>query len=198
MKTPQEHKRTSVKEILSKTLGSTLTRLVPVSIVVEESIQDDFTKVDFSFQEAHGSTIRKVDMREISGLGFVDCLFKGCIQEYSQKYNSLSNIMLSDFRISPIFSMAKNSVRTDAKTDVAICVEIKDHGIAEFRSRSRSIVYSSLVATLEAFQFYINCQRSFEKLKWIVDDAKQRNRNDTVQSCLKDMSAITEMNTYAR
>ena len=198
MKTPQEHKRTSVKEILSKTLGPTLTRLVPVSIVVEESIQDDFTRVYFSFQETHGTAVRNVDMKKVSGLGFVDCLFKGCLQEYSEKYSSLSNLILLDFRINPIFSMAKNSVRTDAKTDVSVCVEIQDHGIAEFRSRSRSIVYSSLVATLEAFQFYINCQRSFEKLKWIVDDAKQRNRQDTVQMCLKDMSAITEMNTYAK
>ncbi|HAI39875.1 MAG TPA: hypothetical protein DCM40_18155 [Maribacter sp.] len=198
MKTPQEHKRSNVKEILNKTLKTTLTKLTPISILVNESIGDDFTKVDFSFEEACGEIIKTVSLTDISGLGFVDCLFKGCLQEYSEKYNSLSNIMLSDLKINPIFSMAKTSARTDAKTDVSICVEIKDHGIAEFRSRSRSIIYSSLVATLEAFQFYINCQRSFEKLKWIVKDAKQRNRQDTVQSCLKDMAAITEMNTYAK
>ena len=198
MKTPQEHKRSNVKEILNKTLKTTLTKLTPISILVNESIGDDFTKVDFSFEEACGEITKTVSLTDISGLGFVDCLFKGCLQEYSEKYNSLSNIMLSDLKINPIFSMAKTSARTDAKTDVSICVEIKDHGIAEFRSRSRSIIYSSLVATLEAFQFYINCQRSFEKLKWIVKDAKQRNRQDTVQSCLKDMAAITEMNTYAK
>jgi|TARA_X000001388_G_scaffold77480_2_gene78493 hypothetical protein len=198
MRTPQEHKRSSVKEILNKTLSSTLTKLTPTAILVHESIEDDFTKVDFSFKEAYGDATRTVILKQISGLGFVDCLFKGCLQEYSEKYNSLSNIMLSDLKINPIFSLAKNTARTDAKTDVSICVEIRDHGIAEFRSRSRSIVYSSFVATLEAFQFYINCQRSFEKLKWIIDDARQRNRNDTVQSCLKDISAITEMNTYAQ
>jgi hypothetical protein len=198
MKTPQEHKRTSVKEILSKTLKTTTTKLSPISIEVNESIRDDFTKVDFSFEETHGELIKIVNLEQVAGLGFVDCLFKGCLQEYSKKYSSLSNMVLSDLKINPIFSMAKNLARTDAKTDVSICVEIKGLGLAEFRSRSRSIVYSSFVATLEAFQFYINCQRSFEKLKWIIDDAKQRNRSDTIQACLRDISAITEMNTYAK
>ena len=198
MKTPQEHKRTSVKDILNKTLQTNITKLSPISIVVNESIQDDFTKVDFSFEEKQGEVIRTVCLEQVSGLGFVDCLFSGCIKEFSEKYDSLSNIILLDLKINPIFSLSKNSIQTDAKTDVSICVEIKDHGTADFRSRSRSIVYSSFVATLEAFQFYINCQRAFERLKWIVDDAKQRNRQDTVQMCLKDMAAITEMNTYAK
>ena len=198
MKTPQEYKRGDVKEILSRTLKTTITKLTPLSITVKESLQDDFTRVDFSFSEEHGDVCRTIDLKEVPGLGFMDSLFSGCLREYSDRYDSLSNIILVDLRINPLFSMSRNTIRTDAKTDVSICVEIKNHGTAEFRSRSRSIIYSSFVATLEAFQFYINCQRTFEKLNWIRKDAIQRNRADTVQTCLADMSAVAEMNVYAK
>ena len=77
-------------------------------------------------------------------------------------------------------------------------VEIRNHGIVEFESTSNSIMHSSFSATLEAFQFYINCERTFQKMKLIMDDAKARNRSDIFQRCLFDLSALTEMNSYEK
>ena len=59
-----------------------------------------------------------------------------------------------------------------------------------------SIVYSSLVAMLEAFQFYMNCDKTFNKLRFLIKDAEVRNRGDIKQSCISDLSALTGVNTY--
>ena len=50
-KTPQEFKRENVKKLFNKILGSTETNLEPLSISTSESLNDDFTTTEFSFQE---------------------------------------------------------------------------------------------------------------------------------------------------
>ena len=60
------------------------------------------------------------------------------------------------------------------------------------------VIYSSFISSLEAFQFYINCQRTFEKIMLAVEDARERNRGDIIQSCVADLSKLTEVNTYEK
>ena len=60
------------------------------------------------------------------------------------------------------------------------------------------MIYSGFVSALEAFQFYINCERTFHKIQVIIEDATLRNRGDIVQSCLTDLSKLTEVNTYEK
>ena len=79
---------------------------------------------------------------------------------------------------------------------VILRVEVQNHGISEFQHESRSMIYSSFVSALEAFQFYINCERTFDKIKLAVEDASERNRGDIIQACLADLSKLTEVNTY--
>ena len=50
-KTPQEFKRQSVKQLFNKILKDSKTKLEPISISVSESLNDDFTTTEFSFQE---------------------------------------------------------------------------------------------------------------------------------------------------
>ena len=70
--------------------------------------------------------------------------------------------------------------------------------LAEFSCVSRSILHSSFIVTLEAIEFYINCERTFHKIQIILGDAEQRNRGDIVQSCVTDLSKLTEVNTYEK
>ena len=72
-------------------------------------------------------------------------------------------------------------------------VKVGDLGVSEFVSRSDSIIRSAFATTLKAFQFYMNCEASFDKIKIALDDATKRNRGDIQQRCLTDLSKITEM-----
>lgn len=194
-KTPQEFKRQNVKELFSKILRDTVTNFEPLSICASESLNDDFTTTEFSFQEL-GISSRLVS-RESKGKGFVDGIFNGLYQEYIQTYPSLEKIKLIDIKVNPIMK-ASRSLGSDAKASVVFSVEVSGHGIAEFQHKSRSMIYSGFTSALNAFQFYINCERTFHKIQTIVENAKQRNRGDIIQECLSDLSMLTEVNTYEK
>ena len=196
MKTPEDFRREDVKSIFKRRLKEETIQLKPLSIKIEENLLSDKTIVDLSFEKSYRDYSKTFIFQEVTGSGFVDAIFKTCATAFSEEYKSLRNLSLVDLVVRPIFSMASTDAKTDAKTDVIFRLETKQHGISEFRSRSRSIVYSSLVATLEAFQFYMNCDKTFRKLQFILEDAQGRNRGDIAQLCVSDLSTLSRVNTY--
>ena len=194
-KTPQHFRREKVKTLFNKILKENKTILTPLSISCSESLDDDFTTTDFSFEEK-GSVSRIVSLTDIKGKGFVDGLFRGLHENYVADYTSIEKIKLVDIMVNPIMKASKK-LGSDAKAFVLFRIEVDRHGLAEFHHESRSMIYSCFVSALEAFQFYINCERTFKKIKLIADDASARNRGDILQSCLNDLSKLTEVNTYA-
>ena len=93
-------------------------------------------------------------------------------------------------------SNSKKSMGTDAQASVSLSVLVHPHGLSEFSHTSRSMIYSSFSAALEAFQFYVNCDRAFHRIQLFIKDAQQRNRGDVISSCIYDLSRLTEVNTY--
>jgi len=196
VKTPEDFRREDVKSVFKRRLKEETIQLKPLSIKIEENLLSDKTIVDLSFEKSYRDYSKTFTFQEVMGSGFVDAIFKTCTTAFSEEYKSLGNLSLVDLIVRPIFSMASTDAKTDAKTDVIFRLETKQHGISEFRSRSRSIVYSSLVATLEAFQFYMNCDKTFRKLQFILEDAQGRNRGDIAQLCVSDLSTLSRVNTY--
>jgi len=194
-KTPQEFRRESVKDLIEKVLKEQKTTLRPLSITCSESLNDDFTTTDFSFEEL-GQESKIVTLENIKGKGFIDGVFQGLYTKYVEKYPSIEKLKLVDIMVNPIMKASKN-LGSDAKASVIFRVEVASHGIAEFQHRSRSMIYSGFVSGLNTFQFYINCERAFDKIKLAADDASHRNRGDILQKCLNDLSKLTEVNTYA-
>jgi len=175
--------------------------LKPLTLKVREDFLDERTYVDLSFQKTEEKKTGTQDTKEYSftdmpGLGFIDSVFNICYKNFSEEYTSLKNISLVDVIVKPIFSVSTTPQGTDAKTDIFFRVKTKDHGISEFRSRSRSIIRAGLSAALEAFEFYINCDKAHKTLLFVLEDAKKRNRGDISQKCISDLSALSRVNTY--
>ena len=197
MRTPQDFRRENVKELFDKILKNNKTIITPKSITINESLDSDFTSVNFSIDVA-GEGERTYNFPEVQGKGFVDAVFTTCYEEFVEPYPSLKNLSLVDLIVKPIFSMSVNDLGCDARTDIILRVETKDHGLSEFSARSRSIVHASFVAMTEAFQFYINCDRAFHQLTLWLDDANSRHRGDIAQGCVTDLATLTNVNTYER
>ncbi len=193
-KTPQQFRREAVKKLIDKILKDKITKLKPVSISASESLNDDFTTTDFSFEET-GTKNEIVSITDSKGKGFIDGLFRGLHDRYVTEYPSIDKIRLVDIMVNPIMKASK-TLGSDAPASIIFRLEVDNHGIAEFRHDSRSVIYSGFSAALSAFQFYINCERTFHKIKLIVEDATHRNRGDILQSCMSDLSKLTEVNTY--
>ena len=193
-KTPQQFKRLEVKQTIDKVLKSTKTELSPLSVSVEESPNADFTVTNFSFNLKQDND-KTVNLSQ-KGKGFIDGLFAGLHSYFSPEYQCLNYIKLADFNVNPLMSKSKTNFGTDAQAAVQLSVLVSKHGIAEFQHVSRSMIYSSFSAALEAFQFYINCERTFDKIKLIIEDASSRNRGDIVSQCMYDLSKLTEVLSY--
>tara|TARA_Y100000592_G_scaffold99255_1_gene174655 strand:+ start:23527 stop:24123 length:597 start_codon:yes stop_codon:yes gene_type:complete len=196
MKTPDDHKRETIREIFKKRLKESTVILSPVGIEVNESLDSDFTSASISFDEKVGAEIKRCNLTESNAKGLVDAIFKILFANFSSKYSSIANIQLKNYQVKPIFNSANFSTYTDAKTTVTITSEIKNHGLVDFSSTSRSIIYSTLCASLKTFQFYINCERTFDILSRVLVDAKGRGRPDIEEACIRDMTFLTSMNTY--
>lgn len=189
--TPQQFKRLEIKKIIDKILKDSKAILRPVSIKLQESLDENYTTTEFSFEL--GS---KMFTKKQKGKGFIDGLFSGLHSHFSSNYKSLEKIKLADFSVNPIMSNSLNSMGSDAQASVALSVSVGRHGIAEFQHRSRSLIYSSFHSALEAFQFYINCEDSFHKIQILLQDANKRNRGDIASQYVYDLSKLTEVNTY--
>lgn len=196
IQTPHFYKRQEARTIINKFIKKK-TLLSPLSISVTESYQDDFTTVDFSYQHRDDKE-EIVTIDKSKGKGFIDSLFKGLSNHYSDKYKSLSKINLTEFSVNPIMSNSRKSFGTDSQANVSFRINLENRGIADFQHKSRSIVYSGFSASLSTFQFYINCERAFHKIQDVLSDAKNRSRGDIVQSCMYDLSKLTEVNSYEK
>jgi len=197
-KTPQEFKREKLKELLEKTLKSQSLKLQPLDITVEESWKNDFTSISLAISETTGEAQRSIEITEKKAKGFVDGMFKACHSKYVEGSPSLRNLRLVDYQVNPSFKKSESDIGSDASTEVIITVDVTDRGRSEFSCTSRSILHSSLVATLNAFEFYINCDAAFEKLNLIIADAQTRNRSDIIEKCMLDLSRLTEVNSYEK
>lgn len=196
MKTPQDFRRDDVRDVFARRLGENIVTLKPTLLRVEENLLSDKTIVDICFQKIEDKTTVEYNFNEVLGSGFLDAIYKVCYNTFMKDYPSLKNISLVDLVVKPIFSMSLSEAQTDAKADVYLRLRTKQHGISEFSSRSRSIIYSSLTSMLDAFQFYMNCDKTFKVLQLVLDDARSRNRGDIMQQCRAELSVLTRVNTY--
>ena len=105
-KTPQHFRREKVKTLFNKILKENKTVLTPLSISCSESLDDDFTTTDFSFEEKGGAS-RIVSLTDVKGKGFVDGVFRGLHEHYVTDYASIEKIKLVDIMVNPIMKASK-------------------------------------------------------------------------------------------
>ena len=194
MKTPQHYKRENIKQLFKKVLKENTIELAPKSVSMRESFKKDPVTTEVDFRYYHDG--EEVSLQQTSAAGLVDCLFTGLRDYYIEEYHSISNIRLLNLLVTPIMSTNKSLIGSDAKVSLDFVVEVRDHDPAEFSVCSRSIIGCITSGTLEVFQFYLNCHKTFVKLREVMSDAEKRNRWDLVQSLMTDLSFLTDVNSY--
>lgn len=196
-KTPQFFKRQQVREVIDKILKTQKTILSPLEFTVSESFGSDYTETSFSFRES-GNKDRTVPLSNIKSRGVVDGIFRGLHEFYQEDYPSIKRIRLVNLLVDPFWSTSKAKFGTDAKTSVVFRVEVDSFGTADFEHSSRSMLHSSFISGLNAFQFYINCERAFDRAQLVLKDAESRNRSDISDQWKYYLSKLTEANTYVK
>ena len=197
-KTVQEVKRENVRQLYKNILSERSTSLNPAMIRVKEDANSTFTSVNLSYNVLTNGRESVVHSDSSQSRGFMDGIYKACYKTLSSEYSSLSNLQLYDYRVKPDFSRKTDAFGADAGVEVSVMVQVKDHGIAEFNNYSRSLIHSSFCATLDVFEFYINCQKAFDKLQTVLKDARKRSRADIEQQCVLNLCTLTAVNNYVK
>lgn len=197
MKTPDTFRREDIKAIFSRRLKNTQVHLRPIEIVVTDNYESDQTEVCFSFEKIEANSKKLYQFRNVEAQGMIDAVFTKCHECFEPEYKSLRNVNLVDLVVKPVYSFRSTALSTSDAADVILRLEVAGYGISEFSSRSKSVVRSSYQSALEAFQFYINCDKAFHKLKEFLSEARNRNREDIAQGFVSDLTSLTRMNSYA-
>ncbi len=134
---------------------------------------------------------------ESTGVGIVDACYNALMSGFADRYPSLSSIELTD-------AYFRTNVRTGLETDISmksrmvINLEFKNKSKnrMSFSSKTSSVSYSAVSTLVRAFEFYMNCEMLFKRLRFLVEEAQERNRSDIAQKYYYALSKVVEVTNY--
>ncbi len=190
-RTVEEARRTQIYQITKEVLAEECLSLNIESVSLQEDFSKDTTEISCRFREGDGP------VKEVSaeGYGVLDALFTGMLGHYSEKFPSLKNISFEAFNTRPDFSKRRAS-GADAEIEVSIQFTNSSNTVMTFRNKGNSFVKASVEGVFNALEFYINCERSFKKLKFLIEEARSRGRSDVAQKYVSKISAIVRITSY--
>lgn len=191
MLTPLELKRSAAAEIAQKYNSTKRLTFSLKSFNINESVEKGETHVDFSYTEARPDESHTVNLSS-SGKGIVAALFNGLLGQYKDEYGSVGSITFDKINVKTYIEAESQS------SEVEFMIDFRNgrKQIATFRARSRSILSAAALCVMKCFQFYINLEISFHKMRAVLEDARKRGRSDIAARIVTDMSKIVEFNSY--
>lgn len=190
-KTVEEAKRTELYQTIKDILKEEYLALNLKKVTIEEEVGKNTSKISCKFSENGG---RAVTLRS-EGCGVLDAIFNGLLTHYSVGYPSLVNITFEAFDATPDFRKKKSS-GSDAEIVVEIQFTNSSNTIMTFRNSGRSFVSAAVQGVFSAMEFYINSEKAFRKLKFLIQDAKQRGRADIRARYVSQISTIVKVTSY--
>ena len=117
------------------------------------------------------------------------------MSNYSSEYPSLRTIGLSDlyFQVDHKAS-AGLSFKSKTKMKLEFRNDSKDRTF--FSERTTSMGFTGVSVLVKAFEFYINCELLFKRLKFLIKDAEDRNRSDVASKYKYNLSKVVEVTSY--
>lgn len=131
------------------------------------------------------------------GTGQIDAIFNALKSHYSEEYQSLNSIELSDLSVRLDRRTGRHHNKADAVCQVSLEVLNSWGTHFKFSNSSRSLTVASALTVAAAVEFFINSERAFVFLHRALTDAKERNRQDLVQRYTQELSTIVENTSYA-
>jgi len=191
--TPQETKRSVVKELFLEYIEKELITLEPIKIDCSKLIKNKNASVSFSFRESG----KPIQFKSILGDNFAAAIFNKCRSYYLEEYNSLSRVEFHSLLRKDTFNMTR-ATKDSSLPHVLLSLSVdKKSEKHEFREQQQSIIFSGFCCVLSSLEFYINCELCRDRINFLISDAEKRQRHDLVSKYRYDMSHLVEVSHYA-
>ena len=129
------------------------------------------------------------------GVGIVDAGFNALLEEYKDRYKSLDTIQLSDVYFQVDHSDKRElSLKSKTMLKLEFRNDFKDRMC--FSEKTRSMSYTSISVLVKAFEFYINCELLFKRLRFLIQEAEARGRSDIASNYKYALSKVVEVTSY--
>jgi len=192
-RTPQENKKDEIEQFIYSFLGDESFKIEIVSLKCLENYKTSKTTTEVKLRTNLESTLVKC---KGEGSGVLHSLFT-CLKElYAGQYRSLTGINLNSFSVTTNLCTAASFDRTDAMVEVVSEFKNAAGAITPFRASSSSLMGSAASSILSAVQFYINSEKTFLRLRDLIDDAESRNRSDLKGELVYKITKIIGVSSY--
>ena len=134
------------------------------------------TLISLSLQEQEGSSVISIKLKEddkevktkkAEGVGLVDAGFRSLLD-----------------------------LNFKSKTDIKIEFKNNSKQRSCFSERTTSMGFTAVSVLVKAFEFYINCELLFKRMKFLIEDAQRRSRQDIVSEYRYVLSQVVEVTSY--
>ncbi len=195
VKTVEEAKRRELYEVIKEVLGDDYIYLKFTKINIEECYESEGnSRIRGDLQETQDGVVTVASL-DSYGCGVLDAVFNGILDHYLEDYPSLGNVSFVGFGVSPNFSTKKTS-GADAEVEVTMQLSNSSNSIMTFRNTGKSFVRASVFGLAQAMEFYINSEKAFRQLRFLIEDASKRNRGDVKQGYVSKISKIVKVTSY--
>ena len=192
MKIIDEEKRKDIFSLISSYLKDELILLDPLRLKIEEDISGEVCKCTVYLKE--NGTKKTLTH---TGSGAVESIFDALMLHYCETFQSLKTIRFEEFDVATKFrSWQRKDSGANAKCEVRISLSNACKTPMVFVGRSKSVSGAIAKSVISAYQYYINAEKCFLKIRNLVIEAKSRNRSDIVSKLTYDLTEIVSVTNY--
>lgn len=197
VKTPEEMKKNDNLFLIKEILRDNYITLTPHSFEAKETFEgppDNCVLTTLTLRENNKK--RKIKLQG-SGVGLVDSTFQGLKAHYQKKYSSFGSINLTAFSVEAN-NLSEGLSPEGSTAPVEVVLEFKNaYGKrTPFREKSYSLSSSVVIALISVCEYYINAEQSFQRLKVLIEDARNRSRGDLEQDYVNKIVNISGVSSY--
>ncbi len=189
-----EQANSDIIQLMRAILGEAFVEFWVSRITVEEDLDKEQTRVTCQATPSDGATpIAIVGV----GVGVVDALFDGMMDRFAEEYPSLKSIKLNNFSVKGHLDTCNRAAATDSKGEVRIELINSEGQSFPFSQKGRSVLGATLIATLRGMAYFINSERAYVSVYHALQDARQRNRQDLVQTYTGQLAILVRNTSYS-
>lgn len=182
------------ESLIKQVLQTEFLGLKPLRYTLTETLAEDSCELSVVLQTS-GASENVVEFAG-RGVGFVDALFAGFIEHYAREYPSLKTLAVQDFEVHGEMNTG-NARGTDAEVAVCLSVTNNENKKFTFENGARSLVAATCSVVFEMAEYFINSERAYITLYRALKDAKDRNRQDLVDTYQAQLAEVVKSTSYS-
>ncbi len=133
---------------------------------------------------------------EGEGVGTIDAFFSAIKTRLADDYPSLHDVTFSQFEIRGLLS-SDTRLTTQAEAEATVGVLNSEGREFVFKATESSVSRAGMQATLEAVEYFVNSERTFVKIKEVLEYYTSEGRSDLVQKYTRLMSEVVKNTSYS-